>query len=69
MFSVLFSRHYAVPLVPDLPGMDQFNGTIMHSHDYREPAPFKNKVVVCLGAAASGQDICLDVATTAKEVG
>jgi cation diffusion facilitator CzcD-associated flavoprotein CzcO len=48
--------------------MEDFKGTIVHSHDYRVPDPFKDKVVVCLGGAASGQDICLDIATQAKQV-
>lgn len=48
--------------------MDEFKGIIVHSHDYRVPDPFKDKVVVCLGGAASGQDICLDIATQAKKV-
>ena len=40
----------------------------MHSHDYRHPDVFEGKHVVILGAAASGQDICLDVAMKAEIV-
>lgn len=40
----------------------------MHSHDYRHPDIFKDKVVVVAGTGASGQDICLDVALEAKSV-
>jgi len=40
----------------------------MHSHDYRHPDVFEGKHVVILGAAASGQDICLEVATKAELV-
>ena len=65
---LFFSRHYAVPLVPDIPGMKGFKGTIVHSHNYRLPEPYKDQVVVCLGAAASGQDLSLDIAAVAKEV-
>lgn len=57
-----------MPLLPELSGMDEFRGTIVHSHDYRIPDPFKDKDVVCLGGAASGQDICLDMAQQAKKV-
>lgn len=60
--------HYSVPLIPKLEGMDEFRGKIVHSHDYREPEEFKDKRVVCLGGAASGQDICLDIAPMAKKV-
>lgn len=40
----------------------------MHSHDYREPDPFKDLRVVVLGAGASGIDIAIEVSSTAKEV-
>ena len=49
--------HYSVPKIPDLPNLDQFAGLKMHSHDYRNPDPFKNLQVIVLGAAASGTDI------------
>ena len=45
-----------------------FQGEITHSHNYRVPDVYKDKTVVCLGAAASGQDLSLDVATVAKKV-
>ncbi|XP_041375403.1 dimethylaniline monooxygenase [N-oxide-forming] 4-like isoform X2 [Gigantopelta aegis] len=34
-------------------------GQIIHSHNYREPSPFKNQRVVCLGASSSGVDIAI----------
>ena len=51
-----------------MPGLDQFEGEVMHSHDYRTPAAFKDMRVLCLGAAASGCDIALDIAGEAKNV-
>ncbi|BFZ19496.1 hypothetical protein BsWGS_22535 [Bradybaena similaris] len=65
---LICNGHYAVPLFPDIPGLDTFSGEILHSHDYRRPAAFVNKKVVVLGAASSGQDISLEVATVAKQV-
>lgn len=65
---IVCNGHYAVPLVPDLPGMGIFQGTIIHSHNYRLPDPYRDQTVVCLGAAASGQDLSLDLATVAKRV-
>lgn len=64
----LNSSHYALPLIPDLEGMDVFKGEIIHSHSYRFPETYSGKTVVCLGAAASGQDISLDIASGAKKV-
>jgi len=40
--------HFAVPFIPDLPGIKQWNernpGVISHSKFYRRPDVFKNKV-------------------------
>ncbi|XP_061166322.1 uncharacterized protein LOC133175230 [Saccostrea echinata] len=60
--------HYSLPLYPTIPGMESFQGQVIHSHDYRSPELFRNKRVVCLGAAASGQDIAIDVSHEAKIV-
>ena len=57
-----------MPLVPSLDGQEVFQGEVTHSHDYRVPGKYRDKVVVCLGAASSGQDISLDIATVAKKV-
>ena len=57
-----------MPLVPELPGLSDFEGVLMHSHDYRIPEIFKDKVVAILGAASSGQDMALDIAPVAKHV-
>ncbi|KAH9636622.1 hypothetical protein HF086_003440 [Spodoptera exigua] len=40
--------------------------TIIHSHDYKEPEPFRNRRVLIVGAGPSGVDIGLDVAEVAK---
>ena len=62
-------RHYAIPLTPELPGMETFHGLQMHSHDYRNPESFEGMTVVMLGASFSGVDIALDIAGHAKQVG
>lgn len=45
-----------------------FSGTIIHSHDYREPESYKNRKVLSVGAGPSGLDITLDIATIADTV-
>ena len=61
-------RHYAQPLVPSLPGQSQFEGLVMHSHDYRHPEVFTDMNVLCLGAGPSGVDISIEMAPFAKQV-
>lgn len=65
---VVCNGHYTVPHRPHLVGMNTFRGKVVHSHDYREPEMFRDKVVVVLGAGPSGVDIALEIASTAKAV-
>ncbi|XP_050725812.1 uncharacterized protein LOC127003340 isoform X2 [Eriocheir sinensis] len=60
--------HYSVPKIPSIKDIEKFHGRQTHSHDYREPEPFKGERVVMLGAGPSGLDISLEVAAVAKEV-
>lgn len=48
-----FSR----PHWPDLPGLDTFTGTVLHTADYREPTPFAGQRVVVVGAANSAVQV------------
>ncbi|KAL3699201.1 hypothetical protein R1sor_017223 [Riccia sorocarpa] len=65
---VICNGHYAEPKVVSIPGIERWPGFHMHSHNYRVPDPFKDKVVVIIGNANSGGDISKEVATVAKEV-
>jgi thioredoxin reductase len=60
--------HYSQPRVPDLPGMEQFPGALMHSHNYRRPEVFRDQRVGLLGVSASGVDIHREVASCAARV-
>lgn len=63
-----FFRHYSLPHTPVIPGLENFKGTVSHSHDYRKPEYFKNKNAIVLGAASSGIDIGLDLVKAASKV-
>ena len=67
-FKHSFSRHFAVPRLPVIPGQQSFPGLVMHSHDYRHPEVFQGKHLVIFGGGPSGRDICLDVANCAEKV-
>ena len=60
--------HYAKPIIPRLPGLDGFKGELLHSHTYRERAPFASKRVVCLGGGQSGRDISQELCTVSSRV-
>ncbi|KAF3479519.1 thiol-specific monooxygenase [Arthroderma uncinatum] len=58
---VIANGHYNVPHVPSVPGMTAWKKAypqgILHSKQYLNSAPYKNKKVVVVGNSASGLDI------------
>ncbi|KAM6587619.1 hypothetical protein CsatA_010224 [Cannabis sativa] len=65
---VVCNGHYTEPRIADIPGIDAWPGTQIHSHNYRIPEPFRDQVVILIGSAASAVDISRDIAAVAKEV-
>ncbi|MFC3031132.1 flavin-containing monooxygenase [Pseudoalteromonas fenneropenaei] len=61
------SGKFRNPAYPNLPNIDQFQGKIHHSFDFKEPSYFKNKHVVCLGLGESGSDIAHQIAQVAAQ--
>lgn len=60
--------HLSSSFTPDVPGMHEFVGVQLHSHDYRVPEKFQSMNVLIIGSGPSGIDICLDVAKFANQV-
>nr|XP_023028752.1 senecionine N-oxygenase-like [Leptinotarsa decemlineata] len=54
--------------IPHIPGKENFNGSIIHSHDYRKPDSYKNKRVLVIGSGSSGKDVTKFVANVAEKV-
>jgi hypothetical protein len=52
------------PYSAEFPGT--FSGTKIHSFEYREPTPFRDRVVLVVGGGNSGCDIAVDIAGQAK---
>uniref|UniRef100_A0A7N2N2Q8 Flavin-containing monooxygenase n=1 Tax=Quercus lobata TaxID=97700 RepID=A0A7N2N2Q8_QUELO len=48
--------------------INKWPGKQMHSHNYRDPKPFQDQVVVLIGNSASAFDISRELAGVAKEV-
>jgi putative flavoprotein involved in K+ transport len=49
-----------VPFVPDWPGT--FAGEVVHSADYRNPLPYRDRRVLVVGGGNSGAEIAVDLA-------
>lgn len=74
------TRRYGAPIVviatgwadfpqrPDWPGQELYRGELMHSCDYRNPAPFAGRRVLVVGFGNSGGEIALDLAESGVDV-
>jgi cation diffusion facilitator CzcD-associated flavoprotein CzcO len=49
------------PMIPDLPGLQDFKGEIIHSEGFNSGAAWKGKNVLILGTGSSANDIALDL--------
>lgn len=58
------SGRFNSPILPKIDGMDQFEGQIIHAHDYVAPEPFLNKRVMVVGNGPSGVDIASELGNT-----
>ena len=49
------------PIIPDLPGLQDFRGTVRHSGDYGSGLDWQGKRALVLGTGTSGQDVAQDL--------
>ncbi|KAL5009056.1 hypothetical protein ScPMuIL_014637 [Solemya velum] len=67
-FVIVCNGHFYKPLLPPFPGMDKFQGKIMHSHDYKTFHGFEGKRVLVIGIGNSGADVGCEVSRHAQHV-
>ena len=60
--------HFSEPYVPPIPGLADFRGQVLHSHNYRRPDDFADRRVVVLGSSVSGADLARELHGVAREV-
>lgn len=65
---VVCNGHYSEVRRAELPGAEDYPGRIVHSHSYRDNEAFSGLTVIVIGASASGEDICREIALTADKV-
>src|SRR4051812_17498450 len=58
---VVATGYNGAPFIPDWPGRASFAGELIHSSEYRSPAPYRGKDVLVVGAGNSGAEIAHDV--------
>ncbi|MBO8185251.1 flavin-containing monooxygenase [Streptomyces spirodelae] len=63
---VAASGTFGHPHRPVLPGLEEFTGQVLHTAEYRSPAPFTGGRVVVVGAGNSAVQIAAELAATAR---
>jgi putative flavoprotein involved in K+ transport len=59
---IVATGYNGAPFIPDWPGRDSFTRELIHSSEYRNPAPFRGRDVLTVGAGNSGAEIATDLA-------
>lgn len=58
----------AIPVIPDLPGLDMFQGTVMHSGYYTDGKDWKGKRALVVGTGNSAHDVAQDLQASGADV-
>jgi len=59
---VLATGRYRTPAIPPWPGLSQFGGEVVHSVDFRNAWPFRDRRILVVGAGNSAADIAVQLA-------
>ncbi|KAK8597942.1 hypothetical protein V6N13_095335 [Hibiscus sabdariffa] len=51
----------AEPVMPDIPGINKFDGSVVHTSSYKSGFEFKNQRVLVVGCGNSGMEVSLDL--------
>jgi len=57
-----------IPVVPELPGLRDFKGTVLHSSQYDDGDRWRGKRALVIGSGNSGHDIAQDLHSSGAEV-
>lgn len=64
-FVIVASGRFSKPFIPPIPGIEDFQHTLLHARDYHAPEPFAGQRVLVAGSGPSGTDIALELARAA----
>ncbi|KAF8020012.1 hypothetical protein BT93_G0642 [Corymbia citriodora subsp. variegata] len=65
---VVCNGKYTQPKIAEFPGRSTWQGEQLHSHNYRVPKLYKNKIVLIIGRGISAGEIAKDILPFAREV-
>jgi cation diffusion facilitator CzcD-associated flavoprotein CzcO len=65
---VLATGVSGIPNLPDIPGLKNFSGVVMHSSRYGDGEEWKGKAAIVIGTGNSGHDIAQDLHSSGAKV-
>ncbi|VDI83804.1 Hypothetical predicted protein [Mytilus galloprovincialis] len=65
---IICNGNCVFPNVPPFPGIDAFQGRLLHSRDYRQAEEFKGQNVAVVGSSYSGKDVARQLSDFADKV-
>ncbi|XP_078332584.1 flavin-containing monooxygenase 5-like isoform X2 [Crassostrea virginica] len=66
---MLCTGHLADKNIPDFSGLDDdFQGQVIHTHDYKSPKGYEDKRIVVVGIGNSGADVAVELSCVASQV-
>jgi putative flavoprotein involved in K+ transport len=57
-----------IPNVPDIPGLGNFQGRVVHSHEYDDATEWRGRDALVIGTGTSGHDIAQDLYSNGARV-
>lgn len=70
IYDVVFvcTSRFSALRYPSIPGMTEFQGKMLHSHDYRTAEAFRNESILLMGSGASGLDMVYHLSKKANRI-
>ncbi|GFO48487.1 dimethylaniline monooxygenase [n-oxide-forming] [Plakobranchus ocellatus] len=67
-YVIVCTGHHAQKYMPTFPGIDSFQGKVLHSHEYRTPKGLEDQRVLVIGIGNSGGDVAVELSRCSKQV-
>jgi putative flavoprotein involved in K+ transport len=58
---VVATGYNRMPVMPEWPGRESFEGELIHGQDYRNPEPYRGRDVLVVGSGNTGAEIAVDL--------
>ena len=65
---IIATGENAVPAIPDIAGLGDFRGRLLHSSSYTNGAEFKGSKILVVGCGNSGMEVSLDLCNSGAQV-